>query len=250
LIVCQKTELRPIFREDHSSTMCDHGRPRRDHFSVNLRLHAIDSDQATLWDRSSVFREDGHINNDQFQQNTLKCLIWLSISNIFRYEKQNQPKYYTNCSRLFFQTDVYFISFCVLRRKPNSKIHQIDVYSYYYVWGYFTEMTERCSDWIGPLFDEMTKITNSIQSHKSYRKYKSEIGRTRTSEYIRGGIRYHGGVSIPCRSITLAVSHISRLCPGYIFTDRPLRRATDSFRHRPYLSVLICSSPYWNRNHS
>jgi hypothetical protein len=46
--------------------------------------------------------------------------------------------------------------------------------------------------------NEMTKITNSYQSHKSYRKYKSENGRTRTSEYIRGGIRFHGGVSIPC----------------------------------------------------
>jgi hypothetical protein len=44
---------------------------------------------------------------------------------------------------------------------------------------------------------EMTKITISNQSQKSYRKYKSENGRTRTSEYIRGGIRCHGGVSIP-----------------------------------------------------
>jgi hypothetical protein len=43
----------------------------------------------------------------------------------------------------------------------------------------------------------MTKITISNQSHKSYRKYKSENGHTRTSEYIRGGIRCHGGVSIP-----------------------------------------------------
>jgi hypothetical protein len=41
------------------------------------------------------------------------------------------------------------------------------------------------------LYLEMTKITNSNQSHKSYRKYKSENGRTRTSEYIRGGIRCH-----------------------------------------------------------
>jgi hypothetical protein len=44
---------------------------------------------------------------------------------------------------------------------------------------------------------DMTKITNSNRSHKSYRKYKSENGRTRTSKYIRGGIRCHGGVSIP-----------------------------------------------------
>jgi hypothetical protein len=48
------------------------------------------------------------------------------------------------------------------------------------------------------LFVEMTKITISNQSHKSYRKYKSENGRTRTSEYIRGGIKCHRGVSIPC----------------------------------------------------
>jgi ribosomal 50S subunit-associated protein YjgA (DUF615 family) len=40
--------------------------------------------------------------------------------------------------------------------------------------------------------NEMTKITNSIQTHKSNRKYKSENGRTRTSEYIRGGMRCHG----------------------------------------------------------
>jgi hypothetical protein len=44
----------------------------------------------------------------------------------------------------------------------------------------------------------MTKITISNQSRKSKRKYKSENGSTRTSEYIRGGIRCHGGVSIPC----------------------------------------------------
>jgi hypothetical protein len=63
--------------------------------------------------------------------------------------------------------------------------------------------------------DEKTKIRNSIQSHKSDRKYKSENGRTRTSEYIRGGIRCHGGVSIPCRSITPAVRPFSRLGKRY-----------------------------------
>jgi hypothetical protein len=40
-------------------------------------------------------------------------------------------------------------------------------------------------------------ITTNIQFHKSCRKYKSENGRTRTSGYIRGGIRCHEGVSIP-----------------------------------------------------
>jgi hypothetical protein len=45
---------------------------------------------------------------------------------------------------------------------------------------------------------EMTTITNNNQSHTSYRKYKSENGCTRTSEYISGGIRCHGGVSIHC----------------------------------------------------
>jgi hypothetical protein len=48
----------------------------------------------------------------------------------------------------------------------------------------------------------MTKIANSNQSHKFSRKYKSENGRTRTSEYIRGGIRCQGGVSIPSRPVT------------------------------------------------
>jgi hypothetical protein len=56
---------------------------------------------------------------------------------------------------------------------------------------------------------EMTKITISYQSHKSKRKYKSENGRTRTSKYIRGGIRCHGGVSIPCWLVTPTVSPIS-----------------------------------------
>jgi hypothetical protein len=50
---------------------------------------------------------------------------------------------------------------------------------------------------------EMAKITKSNEFHKSHRKYKSEYGRTRTSEYIRGnirgGIRWLGGVRIPCR---------------------------------------------------
>jgi hypothetical protein len=63
---------------------------------------------------------------------------------------------------------------------------------------------------------EMTKITNSNQSHKSYRKYKSENGRivTRTSEYIRGEIRCHGGESTHCWPATPAVSLISRLGKG------------------------------------
>jgi hypothetical protein len=56
---------------------------------------------------------------------------------------------------------------------------------------------------------EMTTITNSIQSHKSIRKNKSENGRKQTSEYIRGGIRCHGGVSIPCWSITPNVNIVS-----------------------------------------
>jgi hypothetical protein len=50
-----------------------------------------------------------------------------------------------------------------------------------------------------------TKITNSNQSHKSHRKYKSENRRIRTSEYIRGGIRCHG-VGIPFLPVTPAVS--------------------------------------------
>jgi hypothetical protein len=65
------------------------------------------------------------------------------------------------------------------------------------------------------MYNEMTKITKSIQSHKSHMKYKSENGRKRTSEYIRGGIRYHGGVSIPCRSITPTMSPFSRLGKRY-----------------------------------
>jgi hypothetical protein len=41
-------------------------------------------------------------------------------------------------------------------------------------------------------FDEMKKkITNSNKSHKSYRKYKWNNEHSRTSEYIRRGIRCH-----------------------------------------------------------
>jgi hypothetical protein len=58
---------------------------------------------------------------------------------------------------------------------------------------------------------EMTKITNSNQFHKSYRKYKSENGRILTSEYTRDGIRYHGGVRIPCWPVTPAVGPISKI---------------------------------------
>jgi hypothetical protein len=60
-----------------------------------------------------------------------------------------------------------------------------------------------------------TKITNSNQSHKSYKKYKLEDGRTRTSEYIRGGIRCHGGETIPCWPVTPTVSSISKLDERY-----------------------------------
>jgi hypothetical protein len=52
--------------------------------------------------------------------------------------------------------------------------------------------------------NEMTKIRSSNQSHTSYRKYKSENGRIRTSEYIRRGIRCHGGVSIHFWPVTPA----------------------------------------------
>jgi hypothetical protein len=67
-----------------------------------------------------------------------------------------------------------------------------------------------CYCWAGAK-QEMTKITISNQSRKSKRKYKSENGRTlwRTSEYIRGGIKCHGGVSIPCRPVASAVRPIS-----------------------------------------
>jgi hypothetical protein len=46
-------------------------------------------------------------------------------------------------------------------------------------------------------------------SLKSYRKYKSENGHTRTSENIGGGIRCLGGVSIPCWQVTPAMSTVS-----------------------------------------
>jgi hypothetical protein len=84
---------------------------------------------------------------------------------------------------------------------------------------------------------EMTKITNSIQSHKSNRKYKSENGRTRTSECIRGGIRCHGGVSIPCWSITPAVSPFSRLGNTWL---KLTRLNVDGYQH---LCLFVCLLP-------
>jgi hypothetical protein len=57
----------------------------------------------------------------------------------------------------------------------------------------------------------MTKITNSNKSHKSYRKYKSENGRIRTSEYMKGGIRCLGGVSLSYLPVIPAVSPIPQL---------------------------------------
>jgi hypothetical protein len=57
---------------------------------------------------------------------------------------------------------------------------------------------------------QMAYITNSHQSHKSCRKYKSENGQTRTFRYTRGLIRCRGGVSIPCRLVTPIVNPIAR----------------------------------------
>jgi hypothetical protein len=44
--------------------------------------------------------------------------------------------------------------------------------------------------------NEMTKTTNNNKSHNSYKKYKTENGRTQTSEYITGGNRCHEVISI------------------------------------------------------
>jgi hypothetical protein len=62
---------------------------------------------------------------------------------------------------------------------------------------------------------EMTKIMISNQSHKCYRKYDSENWRLRTYEYIRGGMRCHGGVSIPCQPVTPTVIPISTFDKRY-----------------------------------
>jgi hypothetical protein len=87
-------------------------------------------------------------------------------------------------------------------RTPNSRIISL-TYSFHDI-----------TFW---LLNEMTKITISNQSRKSKRKYKSENGSTRTSEYIRGGIRCHGGVSIPFWPVTPAVSPISTWIITYMY---------------------------------
>jgi hypothetical protein len=80
---------------------------------------------------------------------------------------------------------------------------------------FVTKLWMTCSNLSERKHYEMTNIMNSNQSHKSFRKYKSENGRTRASEYIRGGIRCHGRVSIPCWPVTPAVSPISKLDKRY-----------------------------------
>jgi hypothetical protein len=61
---------------------------------------------------------------------------------------------------------------------------------------------------------KMTKIMNSIQSHKSYRKTNQRMG-IHGPLNIWGGIRCHGGVNIPCWPVTPAVSPISTLDKRY-----------------------------------
>jgi hypothetical protein len=88
------------------------------------------------------------------------------------------------------------------------------------------------------------KITISNQSHKSYRKYKSDNGCTRTSEYISGGIRCHG-VSISmefpsenkCRETTaLRVVHDAKF-PSFLYlTDTP---STNKTNFLPYHFIFL-----------
>jgi hypothetical protein len=107
----------------------------------------------------------------------------------------------------------WYISCIDKRWKINLKINLLDEWAVYFLKGKPPEIVRFFNEInifaILCQLHEKTKITNSIQYHKSNRKFKSENGRTRTSEYIRGGIRCHGGVSIPCRSITPAVSPFS-----------------------------------------
>ena len=86
-------------------------------------------------------------------------------------------------------------------------------------------------------------ITNSNQSQKSYWKYKSENGRTWTSEYIRCGIRCHGEVSIPCRPIYPSVfkkpevvNELHRLHDNFVLV--PADKASNNI-------VFVCKKYYY-----
>jgi hypothetical protein len=106
------------------------------------------------------------------------------------------------------------ITFCV---KPHHYGYQMWLHNVL-KWGSFLVVISICIENGETYMYEMTKITISNQSHKSYRKYKSENGRTRTSEYIRGGIRCHGGVNIPVSCIKILLLHRTwsyfRFCRG------------------------------------
>jgi hypothetical protein len=78
----------------------------------------------------------------------------------------------------------------------------------------FATKMELINGFVKTLFNEMKFIMNNnnlINLHKSCRKYKSENGRTRTSEYIKGGIRCLGGVSITCREPYFHIRYTVRI---------------------------------------
>ena len=100
-------------------------------------------------------------------------LGWLN--NISRYEKQTFIASSTEVPYILQKVIVAnrcicHIPLCVFRRKPNHKIHQIDVYSYNYVRGYFTEMAERCSDWRHRISRLLSKVNvNNMAMYSSQR---------------------------------------------------------------------------------
>jgi hypothetical protein len=109
------------------------------------------------------------------------------------------------CIRKLFINNTLFFVYCAILIHVLLSFHSHDAYDH----RLFMEnggTKERHHTKVIGWLDEMTKITNSNQSQNTYRKYKSENGRTRTSEHIRGGIRCHGGVSIPCWEFTLQMN--------------------------------------------
>jgi hypothetical protein len=121
----------------------------------------------------------------------------------------NWQQWSTCCVRINIS---YFLIMLYNRIYRNARIHA------HFVWVININVCTHVylsTKFAASYFNEMTKITISNQSHKSYKKYKSENGRTRTSEYIRGGIRCHGGVSFPCWPVTPAVSPISTFDERY-----------------------------------
>jgi hypothetical protein len=90
-----------FFRKTIPRPCCDYERPRRDHFSIILRLDAIQSDQAMLWNRSSIFREDFLVKWPYYRWHGSKCSKWSVILSLLNVQLQQRSNHYLHLRLLF-----------------------------------------------------------------------------------------------------------------------------------------------------